>query len=41
MAEEKNKEALETENKVEETNKSEEVNSDNIERIRELAKTKF
>ena len=31
MAEEKNKEALETENKVEETNKSEEVNSDNIE----------
>ena len=31
MAEEKNKEAVETENKVEETNKSEEVNSDNVE----------
>jgi flagellar motor switch protein FliN/FliY len=31
MAEEKNKEAVETENKVEETNKSEEVNSDNLE----------
>ena len=32
MAEEKNKEAVETENKVEETNKSEEVNSDNVEK---------
>ncbi len=31
MAEEKNKEAVETENKVEEANKSEEVNSDNVE----------
>jgi flagellar motor switch protein FliN/FliY len=31
MAEEKNKEAVETENKIEETNKSEEVNSDNVE----------
>ena len=31
MAEEKNKEAVETENKVEETNTSEEVNSDNVE----------
>ena len=32
MAEEKNKEAVETENKIEETNKSEEVNSDNVEK---------
>ena len=32
MAEEKNKEAVETENKVEEANKSEEVNSDNVEK---------
>ena len=32
MAEEKNKEAVETENKAEEANKSEEVNSDNIEK---------
>ena len=31
MAEEKNKEAVETENKVEEANKSEAVNSDNVE----------
>ena len=31
MAEEKNKEEVETENKIEETNKSEEVNSDNVE----------
>ena len=32
MAEEKNKEAVEEENKVEEANKSEEANSDNIEK---------
>ena len=32
MAEEKNKEALEEENKVEEANKTEEANSDNIEK---------
>ena len=32
MAEEKNKEAVETENKAEEANKSEEVNSDNVEK---------
>ena len=31
MAEEKNKEAVEEENKVEEANKAEEVNSDNVE----------
>ena len=32
MAEEKNKEAVEEENKVEEANKAEEVNSDNVEK---------
>jgi flagellar motor switch protein FliN/FliY len=32
MAEEKNKEAVEEENKVEEVSKSEEVNSDNVEK---------
>ena len=32
MAEEKNKEAVEEENKVEEASKSEEVNSDNVEK---------
>ena len=32
MAEEKNKEAVEEENKVQETNNAEEVNSDNIEK---------
>ena len=32
MEEEKNKEAVETENKAEEANKSEEVNSDNVEK---------
>ena len=32
MAEEKNKETVETENNIEETDKSEEVNSDNVEK---------